>query len=151
MNKKISPCSRAGTAKKCTAEKACARAKLLSLLFFSGSYCFLVVVVLHKDILGYVHTLLPVAFCANTKNYQEEEYEHLSDMWLSTLEISAVQLRSVTEIAPESPFLCVNRIPIRYGFRTGGNAIRYGVNIAFNIGRRYLKLVQENKTVKAVV
>ena len=54
--------------------------KALVVVVFSGSYCFLVVVVLHKDILGYVHTLLPVGFCANTKNYQEEEYEHQSNM-----------------------------------------------------------------------
>ena len=28
-------------------------------------------------------------------------------MWLSTLEIGAAQLRSVTDMAPKSPFLCV--------------------------------------------
>ena len=34
------------------------------------------------------------------------------------LEIGAVQqLRSVTEIAPKPPSLCVNRIPTRYGLR----------------------------------
>ena len=39
--------------------------------------------------------------------------QHLSDMWRSTLEIGAGQLRSVTaEIKPKSPFLCVNRSPI---------------------------------------
>ena len=32
-------------------------------------------------------------------------------MWLSTLEIGAAQLRSVTEIAPKSPFLRVNKKP----------------------------------------
>ena len=41
--------------------------------------------------------------------------EHLSDMWLSTLEIGSTQLRFVTEIAPKSPFSCENRSPIRYG------------------------------------
>ena len=55
-------------------------------------------------------------------------YEHLSDMWLSTLEIGAAQLRTVTEIAPKSPFLCVNRSPIRYGFRAGAKAVRYYMN-----------------------
>ena len=45
--------------------------------------------------------------------------EHLSDMWLSTLEFGSAQLRFVTEIAPKSPFLCENRSPIRYG-RTDG-------------------------------
>ena len=47
--------------------------------------------------------------------------------------------------------MCEQKPAIRYGFHTGGNAIRYGVNIALNIGRRYLKLVEENKTVKTVV
>ena len=49
-------------------------------------------------------------------------YEHLSDMWIPTLEIGASQLHSVTEIAPKSPFLWVNRSPIRYGFRAGAKA-----------------------------
>ena len=31
--------------------------------------------------------------------------------------------------APKSPFLCVNRIPIRYGFCAGVKAIRYIVKI----------------------
>ena len=48
---------------------------------------------------------------------------HLSDMWRSTLEISAAQLRSVTESAPKSPFLCVNRSPSRYDFRPGGGGV----------------------------
>ena len=33
----------------------------------------------------------------------------------TTLEISVTQLRYVTEIAPKSPFSCVNRSPIRNG------------------------------------
>ena len=33
-------------------------------------------------------------------------------------------LRAVTETALKSPFLCVNRSPIRYGFRAGAKAIR---------------------------
>ena len=36
--------------------------------------------------------------------------------------LGAVQLRSVTEIAPKSPFLCVNRSPNRNGFRLGATA-----------------------------
>ena len=58
--------------------------------------------------------------------------EHLSDMWLSTLEFGSAQLRYVTEIAPKSPFLCENRSPSRYG-RTDGrtnertNAFRVAV------------------------
>ena len=35
--------------------------------------------------------------------------QNLSDMCHSTSEIGAALLRSVTEIAPKSPFLCVNR------------------------------------------
>ena len=62
-------------------------------------------------------------FCAGA-NKLSGKYEHLSDMWRSTLGIGAAQLRSVTEIAPESPFLCVKRIPIRYGFRAGAKAIQ---------------------------
>ena len=48
-------------------------------------------------------------------------------MWRFTFEIDAVQLRFVKEIAPKSPLLCVNRNPLRCGFRTGAKAIRYGV------------------------
>ena len=47
-------------------------------------------------------------------------------MWLSTLEIGAAKLRSVTEIAPKSPFY-VNRSPIQYGFRAGDKAFRLGL------------------------
>ena len=35
-----------------------------------------------------------------------------------------VTLRSVTEIAPKSPFFRVNRSPFRYGFRADARAIR---------------------------
>ena len=42
----------------------------------------------------------------------------------------AVQLRSLTKIAPKSPFLCVNRIPIWYGFRASTKAIWKSGNIA---------------------
>ena len=47
-------------------------------------------------------------------------------MWFSTLEFGAAQVRSVKEFAPKSPFLCVNRSPIRYGFRVGAKAARGG-------------------------
>ena len=36
----------------------------------------------------------------------------------------AAQPRSVTEIAPKSPFLCVKRSPIQYEFRAGAKAIQ---------------------------
>ena len=47
-------------------------------------------------------------------------------MWLSTLKIAMAPLRSVTEIAPKSPFLYVNRSSIRYGFHIGARAIDCG-------------------------
>ena len=40
-----------------------------------------------------------------------------------------MQLRSVIEIAPKSPFLCVNTISIRYGFRADARAKRHTVNM----------------------
>ena len=49
----------------------------------------------------------------------------LSDMWRSTFEINAAQLRSFTEVAPPQPLSSVNS-PIRYDFRgsekAGGSA-----------------------------
>ena len=44
-------------------------------------------------------------------------------------EIGAAQLHSVTEIAPNSLILCVNKSPILYSFRAGAKAIRNGVKI----------------------
>ena len=49
-------------------------------------------------------------------------------MSLHYIEIGAVQLGSVTGLVPKSPFLCVNRNPIQYGFRAGAKAIQYSVN-----------------------
>lgn len=37
---------------------------------------------------------------------------------------------SLQKSAPESPFLSMNRGPVRYGFSAGAKAIRYNVNIA---------------------
>ena len=45
--------------------------------------------------------------------------QNLSDMKHSTFENGAAQLYNVLEIAPKSPFLFVNRSPIRYDFRAG--------------------------------
>ena len=125
-------------------------------------------------------------FSCMRKSYPVE-CEHLTDVWLSTLEIFAPlqksrqnhrsyvwtealfgmvfvhaqklsgrvwtpnwcvtlhfrDFRSVTEIAPKSPFLCVNRSPIRYGFRVGKKATRYSMNIALITGlwkRKYFRL-----------
>ena len=61
-------------------------------------------------------TLSRKAFRTDKKSFPVE-YEYLSDMRLSSLEIGGAQLRSVTEITPKSPFLCVNNSYIRYGFR----------------------------------
>ena len=54
---------------------------------------------------------------------------YISDMWLSSWEMGVAQPRSPTEIVPISPFLCVNRSLIRYGFRADAKAFRYNVNI----------------------
>ena len=48
----------------------------------------------------------------------------------STFKIGAAQLLSVTEIAPKSPFLCVNRSSIRSSCRVGPKGIQYCVNTA---------------------
>ena len=74
-------------------------------------------------------TMYWIAVRADSKSCPVK-YEHLSDMWLSTLEIGAAQLRFVTEIAPKSALLCVNRIPIRCGIPVAAKAISYSVNIA---------------------
>ena len=73
---------------------------------------------------GFQSSLLLVYFRygLNTSSHYTKVW-HLSDMWRSTFEISAAQLRSVTESAPKSPFLCVNRSPIRYGFRPEGGVL----------------------------
>ena len=52
-------------------------------------------------------------------------------MWLYTLEIGAAQPDAPSQKSRRhNHFLRVNRSPIRYGFRGGAQAIRYGVNIA---------------------
>ena len=58
--------------------------------------------------LGYVHTVQYSFLCL--------DYKHLSNIWLSTLEISAWHLCSITEIVPKSLFLRVHSSPIQYGF-----------------------------------
>ena len=59
-------------------------------------------------------TICRTAFRVGTKSYSSK-YEPLSDIWLSTEEMGAAQIHTVTEIAPKSPFSCVNRSPARYG------------------------------------
>ena len=67
-------------------------------------------------------------------------YEHLSDMWLSTLDF-------VTEIAPDYWTVlteCENRIPIRYGFRPGAIAIRNSMNTSIRYVTLHLRLRHRN-------
>ena len=52
--------------------------------------------------------LYRIGFRGATKSCQVE-CEHLSNMWLSTLEIGAVQLCSNTETARPQPFLGIRR------------------------------------------
>ena len=59
-----------------------------------------------------MHTQYRLAFRADCQQHYPVEYEQLSDL----LEIGEAQLRSVSEIAPKSTFLGVNRNPIRYEF-----------------------------------
>ena len=62
---------------------------------------------------------------ADTKSYIRYSMNTYPIVTTSTLEIGAAQLRSVTEIAPKSPFLSVNRSPsVLYGFSAGAKALR---------------------------
>ena len=71
---------------------------------------------------GFECLLLIIYFCMSQNL--------VSNVGRSTFEIGAAQLCYVTEIAPKSPFLCVNRSPNRYGFQGGAKTIRHNVNIA---------------------
>ena len=57
---------------------------------------------------------------------------NLSDMWRSIFKDrrGVAQLGAVKEIAPKSTFWCVNRSPLRWGFRVGARAVGYRVTIA---------------------
>ena len=79
--------------------------------------------------LDYVH-LKPDSLLCRQEIYPVKYEHHLSERRSFTLKIDAVQLRSVTEIAPKLPFSCVNRSPIRYNFRSGAKAVPYSVNVA---------------------
>ena len=74
-----------------------------------------------------VFTLYRIAFRADTKSCPVE-CEHLCDMWLYTLEISAA-LRSVREIAPTSPFCCVNEALFGMVFVPAKKLSGYRVNL----------------------
>ena len=49
----------------------------------------------------------------------------MSFLMVRPLEIGLAQLRKVTEVAPKSLFLCVNRRPFLYGFSAGSKVIRF--------------------------
>ena len=83
---------------------------------------------------GLQSSLLPVYFRDGPNRsvftLHHSKTQTLSHMWWSTFEIGAAQLRSVKEITPSQPFLCVNRSPTHYDFCGGAKAIRYSVNIS---------------------
>ena len=79
-----------------------------------------------------IHTEYQITFRADTESYpvlSVNTYRYVTLHF--SHEIGAAQLRSVTEIAPNSLFLFVNRSPIPYGFLAGAKSIRYSMNIAF--------------------
>ena len=62
------------------------------------------------------------------------EHQHVSNMWLSTLEIGEAQpvfvTTATTAITPQQPFFfCVNRSPTRYDFGGGAKASCYNVKL----------------------
>ena len=61
------------------------------------------------------------------------------------------QLLSVTEVAPKSPFLCMNRSTIRYGSRSGPKAIQHSVNIARPISFLPLLLASTSSLLKPLI
>ena len=72
-----------------------------------------------------------VWFSCQHKSYPVSGYEHLSDMWLSSLEIGAARssFAPLQKSLQNHRSLCVNRSPIWYGFRASTKAIRYqGMN-----------------------
>ena len=70
-------------------------------------------------------------FTSATVRLHQSVKQNLSDTWRSIFGFGAAQFRSVTEMAPRSPFLCANRSPIQYDFRAGAKVIPYCVNIAY--------------------
>ena len=53
--------------------------------------------------------------------------KNLSIRYVTIHFLDRVEHLPATETAPKSPFVCVNRDPIGYGFRAGGRAIRSGL------------------------
>ena len=83
--------------------------------------------------------LMHFRYCPNTCSSYTQAWQRTSErshMWRTTFVIGTSQLLSETEIAPKSPFLCVNRSPsVPYGFPAGARAIRDSMNIAFSLTR----------------
>ena len=72
-------------------------------------------------------------FTLHSSGHRTSERSH---MWRTTFVIGTSQLLSETEIAPKSPFLCVNRSPsVQYGFPAGARAIRDSMNIVLSLTR----------------
>ena len=80
---------------------------------------------------GFQSSLLLIHFCygPNTCLHYTQEWCRISSICDSPLQFrhrcSAV---SLTEMAPKSPLLCVNRGPISYVFRACATATRYSLN-----------------------
>ena len=74
---------------------------------------------------SYLYTSGTVHTCSHCTD--QSETTNLSDKWRSFFEIGATQFRSVTEITPKSPFLCMERSPTRCCFHTGAKATCYSV------------------------
>ena len=83
--------------------------------------------------------LMHFRYCPNTCSRYTQAWHRTSErshMWRTTFVIGTSQLLSETEIAPKSPFLCVNRSPsVQYGFPAGARAIRDSMNIALSLTR----------------
>ena len=69
--------------------------------------------------------------------YDTIDWFRLYSHYCCILDIIAVQLRSVTEIASKSSFLCLNGSPVHYGVRVSAKAIRYSENIALHFLLRH--------------
>ena len=74
----------------------------------------------------YVHTTLDRLLCQHEKLF--------SIVWtpypICDWRYARRSFASLQKSAPESPFLSMNRGPVRYGFSAGAKAIPYNVNIA---------------------
>lgn len=80
----------------------------------------------------YVHTIPDSFSCQHERapsRYSMNTYL-VCDFPALEIDRRGVDSRSITEISSKSPFLRVNRSPIRHAFRAGAKATWYSVNIA---------------------